>query len=223
MQSLAAIFRHHMNNKLLVSVCTYHEYLLEAILTLKYGLTIKDIRGHIYCRYSFLLIANSLETAANALLHSLELDKDYYDELEKLNTLLKFKTYCNFKGKKLDTGNVKVARLKEIIACRNEFVHPKPKKVDYDINFEKGEFDFKVTKTKIRQYPHYFSAINPQHTLFALEDTLSFISWICFDICKLSIQRGALYLGLGSISKTSDLEILGKETGIKFDTRSFGN
>jgi hypothetical protein len=212
-----------MAEKYVTRVSTYHEYLNEATAALHLGLKYPGLAGDLFCRYSLLLIANSLEAAANAMLLSLNLDKDYYDELEKLGTLLKFKTYCNFKGKKLDNGNVKIARIKDLISCRNEFVHPKPKQVLFNLNFDTNQVEFDLVKTKNRNYPLYFSEIKHNHTLTALEDVLSFVSSVCFDICELNVKDGSMMLGIGSCSSTGDIDILGHENQIKFDHRSFGH
>ena len=60
-----------MTEDSLITISTYHEYPLEAIVVLREGLQRKELEGEIFSRYSFLLIANSLEAAANALLLSL--------------------------------------------------------------------------------------------------------------------------------------------------------
>jgi hypothetical protein len=219
------------------SISTYHEYILEAIYSLRQGLsfyehtkTIPDdigsdqsmIIAEIHCRYSFLMIANSLEASANALLISLQLDKEYYEELERTSTLVKFKLFCDFNGHRLPQGDIKFARVKDIINCRNEFVHPKPKKANYVIDGLTSEIKYDIKTTKNRKYPHYFNEIKPFHVLTALEDTLVFLSWLCFDICKLKVQDGALRLGLGSYGSTADIDIIGIDNNIKFDKRTFG-
>jgi hypothetical protein len=168
------------------------------------------------------MISNSLESAANALLLSLNLDKEYYEELERTSTLVKFKIFCDFKGKRLDQGDIKFGRIKDIISCRNEFVHPKPRKAYYQLNHLTSEIKFEFKTTKNRNYPTYFSEIKPSHVLTALEDTLIFISWVCFDICKLEIQEGALKLGFGSFGSTADIDVIGNDYEIKFDKRTFG-
>lgn len=218
------------------SISTYHEYILEAIYALRHGLAFYEnakqvptdlgsdqsmLIAEINSRYSFLMISNSLESAANALLLSLNLDKEYYEELERTSTLVKFKIFCDFLGKRLDPGDIKFGRIKDIISCRNEFVHPKPRKATCRDN-STSEIKFEVKSTKNRNYPTYFSEIKPSHVLTALEDTLIFISWVCFDICKLGIQDGALKLGFGSYGSTADIDIIGYDYGIKFDKRTFG-
>jgi len=219
------------------SVSTYHEYILEAIYALRHGLAFYEnakqvpadigsdqsmLIAEINSRYSFLMISNSLESAANALLLSLKLDKEYYEELERTSTLVKFKIFCDFKGKRLDQGDIKFGRIKDIISCRNEFVHPKPRKANYRLDNLTSEIRFEIKTTKNRNYPTYFSEIKPFHVLTALEDTLTFISWVCFDICKLEIQDGALKLGFGSYGSTADIDVIGNDYEIKFDKRTFG-
>lgn len=220
-----------------ISISTYHEYILEAICALRYGLSFNEkaklvppdigsdnsmIFAEINCRYSFLMICNSLESAANALLISLKLDQEYYGELERTSTLVKFKLFCDFMGKRLDQGDIKFGRIKDIIHCRNEFVHPKPKKTDYSIDSLTSKTIYTIKSTKIRNYPIYFSEIKPKHVLTALEDTLTFLSWVCFDICKLETKDGAFRLGVGSYGSTVDIDIIGEENHIPFDKRTFG-
>lgn len=220
-----------------ISISTYHEYVLEAIYTLRHGLLFYEqaqnippdigsdnsmIIAEINCRYSFLMIANSLEAAANALLLSLDIDKEYYEELERTSTLVKFKLFCDFSKKRLNQGDVKYARVKDIIICRNEFVHPKPRKAMYCFDSKTSDIKYDIPTTKNRNYPTYFSEIRPFHVLTALEDTLKFLSWVCFDICQLEIQDGALKLGLGTFGSTADIDIIGFENNIQFDKRTFG-
>jgi hypothetical protein len=178
--------------------------------------------SEIHCRYSFLLIANSIEAAANSLISDVTSDESLYSDLEKLSTLTKFRIFCEFKGVTLDKGNVKYSRVKEIIECRNEFVHPKPRSVNYSVHEETGDISFNVKKTHGRGYPHYFSLIRPEMVLVALQDTLSFLSWICFDLCKYELKAGAMLIGNGAYGSTADIDILGSEYGISFDMRTFG-
>ena len=219
------------------SVSAYHEYILEAIYALRHGLALYEntkqipadigsdqsmLIAEINSRYSFLMISNSLESAANALLLSLNLDKENYEELERTSTLVKYKIFCDFKGKRLDQGDIKFGRIKDIISCRNEFVHPKPRKANYQIDNLTSEIKFEIKATKNRNYPTCFSEIKPSHVLTALEDTLAFISWVCYDICMLEIQEGALQLGFGSYGSTADIDVIGNDYKIKFDKRTFG-
>lgn len=220
-----------------LSICTYHEYILEAASSLLLGLKfyekgklIDPIENgsdnnmeyaEINCRYSFLMISNSLEAAANAMLLSLNFNKSYYEELEKLNTLVKFKLFCSFLGKKLNEGDSRYCKIKEIIKCRNEFVHPKPKKVNLYFDKKESNMTFDIKRTESRKYSTYFYEIKPNHALTALEDTLSFLSWICFDVCNLDPLAGAFMIGCDSILNTSDIQAIGELCNIKFDMRTF--
>jgi len=85
-----------------------------------------------------------------------------------------------------------------------------------------SEIKYDIKLTKNRNYPLYFSEIKLCNVLTALEDTLAFLSWVCFDICELEIQDGAFRLGLGSISSTADIDFIGSKLNIKLDKRTFG-
>ena len=220
-----------------ISISTYHDYILEAINTLFIGLQYyecaklvpRDVGSdssmdlaNMHIRYSFLMICNSIEAAANALLKSIGLNKYYYEELERLKTLLKFQIFCDFNGKRLDQGDVKYARIKDIVLCRNEFVHPKPRKVNVSFSSGDSEVTYEVTHTKERNYPLYIKLIEPLQVIDALEDTLAFISWICFDVCSLELKKGAMMLGLDSIQSQAAILEIGEMYSKSFDRRTFG-
>lgn len=177
--------------------------------------------AYLHTRYSFIMISNSIEAAANAFLISLNFNKEYYEELERLNTLLKFQIFCDLNGKRLNQEDVKYARIKEIINCRNEFVHPKPK-INVNSTSDDSAIIYDFKKTKTRNYPLYFIMINPYQVIDALEDTLTFISWICFDICKFGIKEGAMKLGLDSTESRAEILDIGELYSRSFDRRSFG-
>ena len=219
-----------------ITIDTYHEYMCEAFFALRSGLSFlesaqtceeDDVQGYwlsvdanMQCRYSFLLAANSLEAAANAMLLNLDTTKSLYDDLEKLPTLLKFEFVCMSQGKRLDRGNELYAKIKEVVRCRNEFVHPKPKKSSFQLTRDKKDIEIKVCRTKSRQYPQYFSIFEPKHAIMAIGDILSFLSWITFDVCGFSIEEGTMILGYGSYQGTGD--IIELALNHNFDTRTFG-
>lgn len=172
------------------NISTYHEYINEGIFSLRTALSFltqaknhdKESSSYYDClteagissRYAFLMIANSLESAANAFLLDLYLPDDSYKELEKLGTLSKITMYCDLKGFEFDNGKDLTAKVKEIISCRNEFVHPKPKSVEVDLSGDEAVLLTKTTKSK--KYPLYFSEIKFEHTIEALKDTLDFLA-----------------------------------------------
>jgi len=218
-----------------ITIDTYHEFMCESFSALRSGLSClesanaqeeDDSQLHwIYaeagmqCRYSFLLAANALESAANALLLGLETSRALYDDFEKLPTLLKFELFCIASGKKLDRGNDLYSKIKEVVQCRNEFVHPKPRKAKGKLTADNGDVEIVVKRTKSLNYPTYFSLLEPTHAIQAVGDILSFLSWIVFDICGYSVEKGALILGFGSCAGSGDIDILAAKYG--FDTRTF--
>ncbi len=219
------------------SISTYHEYILEAIYALRHGLAFYEnakqvpsdigsdqsmIIAEINCRYAFLMTINSIEAAANALLKGLITDNKYYSELERLSTLTKFKIFCDLNSQRLETGHHLLGNITELLNCRNEFVHPKPRLVSYTLDDETSEIKYDIKLSGNRKYPNYFNEVKPSHALTAVQDTLAFISLVCFDICKFEIKEGASKLGLGSYGSTADIDIIGNDYGIKFDKRTFG-
>jgi hypothetical protein len=209
----------------LTSISTFHEYFDEAVSSIHIGLKLFHGDQHISlglmnCRYGILMLCNSLESAANGLLLSVNLGDRLFEELEKVTTMAKYEIFCELNGRKLDRSDIKFARIKEIISYRNEFVHPKPRLVNYTVN--NGDIDYQVKRTNNRKYPHYFLQLSPDNCLDAIEDTLAFLGWVCFDICGFAISDGALKIGFNSFGSTADIDIVGVEYSRVFDLRPLG-
>ncbi len=218
-----------------ISIDTYHEYMVEAFEALHSGLgklaqakeceqnDLESIwlntNANMQCRYAFLLGANALEAAANALLLGLNRSQSSYSDLEKLPTLLKFEIFCLSHGVELDRGNVLYSRIKDVVRCRNEFVHPKPQKLFLDSTDDKQDEECKISKTKTRQYPMYFSMFKPKHACAAIGDILAFVAWIVYDLCAYDLKEGALLIGFQSYSSTASISSVGEEND--FDLRTF--
>ena len=218
-----------------IAILTYHDYLCESLSSFTQAIKeLKQIPKSIDSihrsqlesavkmryKYSFLMIANSLEAAANALLLSLNFKPQQYDDIEKLSTMLKFELFCKFKSCDLERGNTKYSRIKELIKARNEFVHPKPKRIPYTLNSQTDQIEYKAEYTKGDRYPLYLYNFEDKHVINAVSDVLEYIGWICFDICKFDILNGALLLGLNSIGHNSDIYYLEQEYNCSFDKRS---
>lgn len=221
-----------------VAIDTYHQYMCEALHSLRSGLESKEqadeligqgdtlgayswgVESGMRCRYAFLLAANALEAAANALLLSLDASRGVFEAAERLETLLKFELVCMARGKRLDRGNVLFAKLTEIVRCRNQFVHPKPNKVSILPTADGAEFEPDVPKTKTSGYPKSFGLFLPAHAQSAIGDILGFVAWVTFDILGLGLEEGSMHLGYGSCGSTADVTLLALEHG--FDMRSFG-
>jgi|GEM_PF-3348568 len=171
-------------------------------------------------RYAFLLAANSLESAANALLLSLKLSTNQYDEYERLPTLTKYELFCLYHNKRIDRISELYNDLKEIIKCRNEFVHPKPGKALIKDNSDNSNIEIVIKRTKANNYPLSFSLFEPKHTINAIKDILTFLSLIIFEICEYSIEEGSLLIGNGSRENTGSIIMIATEYNM--DIRTFG-
>lgn len=219
-----------------VKIDTYHEYMTEAILALRLGInSLLDATGdghddhhrhfvyveaNMQCRFAFLLAANAVESAANALILGSGVSRELYRDIEKIGTILKFEIFCMSKGKTLDRGNVLYAKMRDVVRCRNEFVHPKPRNAEALIIPDKPGVEFAIKKTKTMKYPEYFSMFEPKHSVQAIGDILSFLSWVVFDVCQYGLDDGALVLGLGERGSSSNVCWLAHE--YDFDVRTFG-
>ncbi len=154
-----------------ITIDTYHEQMCEALCALRSGLRFYENasqleeddleKGDLYldagmqCRYAFLLAANALEAAANALLLELDSSRALYEDLERLQTLLKFEVVCLAHGKKLDRGNALYGGIVDVVKCRNEFVHPKPRKTWVELTQDGSDVEISVSKTKNERLSHF--------------------------------------------------------------------
>lgn len=219
-----------------IPIDTYHGHICEAIKTLRSSFLLLSHAQEqmddgpskhelledagMQCRYAFLLAANALEAAGNALLLGLETSRALYDDLEKLPTLLKFEVVCMAEGKRLDRGHHSYGLIKEIVQCRNEFVHPKPRMAPYEPDGVESTLGVEVSRTKSRRYPKTFEFVIPEDAKNAIGDILGFLGWVLFDICEFGIEDGSMRLGRDSRVVTGDAVLFADEFG--FDARTFG-
>ena len=219
-----------------IPIDTYHGTMCEAIKTLRSSFLLlahaekksdDDLTKHqlledagMQCRYAFLLAANSLEAAANALILGLQTSQALYNDLEKLPTLLKFEVVCMAEGKRLDRGHHSYALINEIVQCRNEFVHPKPRIASYESDGDAKTEGVGVSRTKSRGYLKTLEFVTPEDARTAIGDILAFLGWVIFDTCQLGIEDGSKRLGCGSIIATGDAVLFAEEFG--YDARTFG-
>jgi len=220
-----------------ISIATYHEYILEGIYSLRLGLLamraarVEDqdtdpsgagVVANLHFRYSFLMNCMALESAANALLIDVDPSGGAYKDYERKPLIEKFKHYCKLKSRDLDSSDEQLERIKRLIESRHEFVHPKPRKGACTDDGEVSENVGEGKDIPDHYYPKYFGLIGEQQALRALQDTVAFLSWLCFDVCGLRIEEGAYALGLGSFGSTADLDFVSEENNLELDTRTFG-
>ena len=122
-------------------------------------------------------------------------------------------------NRNFDRSDIRYAKIKDVVKCRNEFIHPKPTYVSLNLN-EKNNIEFAVKKTKTSNFPLYLSLFEPLHAKYAINDILSFMGWIVFDICDYDLEKGSMLIGNGSVAKSGEVLIAGDKYG--FDLRPFG-
>jgi len=142
----------------------------------------------LFARYAFLSASNAFENCAYTILaHSGKLSSSLIDELDRLSTLNKFEVFALMHGKSIDRGDDRYSRAKQVIRCRNEFVHPKGLMVEIQSSPEKAA----CRPAGGRDYPMAFDFLEVEHAVAMIGDILKFVAWVVFDICKFSPDQGA--------------------------------
>lgn len=139
----------------------------------------------ILVRYAFLVACNALENSAYAILvNSGKLSTALAEDIDKLKTLNKFEVFALIHGKAINRGDNRYERLRQVVKCRNDFVHPKGTSVGvrHDVAFAR--------EVSGRKYPLAFDFIELDQTAMMVGDILNFIAWAVFDLCEFSVQGG---------------------------------
>lgn len=134
-----------------------------------------------FARSSILASALSVECVANCLLIALDTSRKLSDELDRMSPLSKIEVYLKLTSKpSLDRGDVKVARIADLINARNDFVHPKVKGLPATMGMPRDAgkdwmFPFSIdgahhTQLPIPKVPLFWSAENSLETLKAVAD-----------------------------------------------------
>ena len=173
--------------------------------------------SEIFARYAFLLASNALENCAFSLLaNSKKLSSPLLEDIDKLSTLNKFELFSLIHGKEVIRGDDRYAKVKEVIKCRNAFVHPKCIMVPMKRNPDRPIP--KVVGT--REYPLAFEFVEVEQVALMIGDILRFIAWVVFDICGFSLAEGEQLISDGSKWWINSFDFA--EQTWKYDLRSFG-
>lgn len=92
-------------------------------------------QAHRFARQSILLSSLTIECAANNLLWASAANPALRADLERLSPLSKMDACLQFLGKSLDRSRVEVQWVKELIAARNDYVHPKVVVLEAEVGF----------------------------------------------------------------------------------------
>jgi hypothetical protein len=145
-----------------------------------------SFRMNRYARASVIAAALSVECAANCLVHSLELSPTLRNELDKIPALAKIETYLLLsKMDTLNRGRIEVQRVKDLIAARNTYVHPKVTTIDATVDEPKDAGNewlvpFSLDgehwpNLKIPKKAMFWSKTNSQTTLKVIADFFRYL------------------------------------------------
>jgi len=172
----------------------------------------------LFARHAFLLACNALENSAYTILaNSGNLSSSLAEDIDRLSTLNKFEVFALSHGKTIDRGDDRYAKLKQVIKCRNDFVHPKGLSVQIHSDPEKAE----ARLSGGREYPVAFDFIEVDQVASMIGDILRFVAWVVFDVCGFSPSEGAKLIN-GKI-KWWIIDFHDAQNLWKYDLRSLGN
>jgi hypothetical protein len=137
-------------------------------------------RGSIVC--SMLLP----EVSANKCIESLQLDKGFFNEIDKLSPIAKFDYFLRvfFKGKTIDRGLKPVQQLQELKKLRDSFVHPKKSLVKWVKNQDDDSYLGSSPNTEMLKM-----SVNPQmwgsdDAITAMRGVHDFLHYFFIEKCK---------------------------------------
>lgn len=139
-----------------------------------------------FARASILASALSVECVANCLLVALGTSRKLSEELDRMSPLSKIEMYLQLKSKPaLDRGNMRVAKIADLISARNDFVHPKVKGLSATMRMPQDGgtdwlFPFSIdgvhhTQLPIPKAPMFWSAENSLETLKAVAEFFRYL------------------------------------------------
>lgn len=168
--------------------------------------------GETMSRASIMASLLLLETTANTCLELLDLEKSVHDEVDRLPLSSKFDFFLRtrFRNRKLDRSMRQFQILRELVAVRNLFVHPKTKSVIWNVEptGEDGQIltaDHKRTKVlSIDTNPEFWSH---EDALAVMCGTHELLNFFFKDQCKFRSKQVASLIFSRSKVPTLDWEI----------------
>ncbi|WP_370256178.1 hypothetical protein [Marisediminitalea sp.] len=224
-----------MNDALHFSYKGFFDHLVDAI---SFHTSSKDAEKFIVknrnARSSIVASMFALESAANCLLNSLDLNRKLNDELDRLTLLAKFDVFLKWSGfETLNRGRAEVQSIMEVVRARNDYVHPKVMKLEAKLSPKDSNKDcisFSVMtntrpSTKISKCPMYWSDID---CLAVLKVTVDFLSYLVEEVMSLApqeahkvfssrIQESDIHIMLLHPELKNELTIAAKDLGISFE------
>lgn len=171
----------------------------------------------VFARYAFLLACNAFENCAFTILqNSDQIDRSLLEELERLRILTKFEVFALANGTTLPRGDERFGKVRQVIRCRNDFVHPKGIQITIA---ENGKAVGR--KAGPSDYPMAFDFIEIEQVIKMIGDILRFIAWVVFDLANFGLSEGAKLIN-GEI-KWWTADFHAAKSKWNYDLRSLGD
>ena len=136
-------------------------------------------------RSSILFSILLLESAANICIQELQLESSILKEIDRLPILGKFDFYlrCRFRNKKLLRGNKYIEGIRELKRIRDNFVHMKKHKVEWEKK-SKSEMWAESERTKVIKISKNPKFWDSKDAIIAMKTTHGFLNFYFSELCK---------------------------------------
>lgn len=140
---------------------------------------------HTCIRSSILNSMLSIECAATILIHTMDLPKPIYEEIEKLSPLAKFEFFLHRKSPEIsfDRGCKQVQALAELKKMRDDYVHPKVKIKEYT-ECKEGVWVADLGESKILKFSKDIDCWKARDAILALKVVNDFFNIYLMDWCR---------------------------------------
>jgi len=157
-------------------------------------------------RYAKAAVTNAvlaIEAGANSCLARMTYPEIVVKQLDKLPVVDKYDVlYVSMLGKKLDRGCRHFQAIKELFQLRNQYVHPKIKKVEMKIKSSGNgrktyQKDMEYKKTSpVLKIPYDFSTWTGEHSRSVVKATISFLNYFFVELCGLNSEKSSELLSV---------------------------
>lgn len=152
-------------------------------------------REGLFARASILNSVLMLEAAANASIHTLNLSKPFFSDIDKLSVISKFEYFLQRTKpqKEINRGILPVQAAQELIGIRNSIAYPKPFVTEWKKKDERT-FSADLGETQYLKIPKSFVYLKHKEALSALKAAMSFLSLFFKVLCEIPCRDTIAFL-----------------------------
>lgn len=144
-------------------------------------------------RASIIASAIAFECASNCAIADIGTNKSFLNSIDKLDSLAKFELVAKINGKDFDSGNSRVAAMRELMTLRNSYVHPKLNKIPIEVSSIDETEEHQVVKLSLTGKKLMNLGIDknskfwyPNDAYKALKKCTDFYNWFFLECLELT-------------------------------------